>query len=288
MIRTCIRLALVAGLASQAHGAAVKVGAVVDAEEGRSFDLDAWFEPTPNWTIAAGAGQAKSSLEGERFSGTSLRASTDVSLGAFFAGAAAERWKDSGELRSTVLQGEFGWMSDAGVAISALVVDRSLRVDYTFTALGETRTGRVDFEGTGLGADISWYGESWFMGARLVDYQYGNSMERVRAVLNSPNTDRFPRLQLLADSVVTRLAGAPDREISAMVGRQFSRTSVFGSVLTQRDALTGSDLHGVSMALGYRATSRVEIGTTLGFTDGETGTVAWGGLSLTLRSDADD
>jgi hypothetical protein len=53
----------------------------------------------------------------------------------------------------------------------------------------------------------------------------------------------------------------------------------------QRDALTGSEIHGVSMTLGYRATSRVEVGGTLGFTDGETGTVAWGGLSLTLRSE---
>jgi len=288
MIRTCIRLAVLAGLATQAHGAAVKVGVVADAESGRSFDVDGWFEPTPNWTIGAGAGQSRSTLEGERFSGTSLRVSTDVSLGGFFAGAAAERWKDSGDLQSTVLQGEVGWMSDAGVALSALLVDRSLRVDYTYTVLAQTREGRIDFDGTGLGADVSWFGESWSLGARFIDYRYGNSVDRVRAVIDSPNTDRFPRLQLLVDSVVTRVASAPDRELSAMVGRQFARSSLLGSVQLQRDALTGSDVHGASLSLAYRATGRLEVGATLGFTDGEAGTVAWGGLALTLRSGAGD
>lgn len=288
MIRTFLRLAILAGLATTAQGAAVKVGAVVDAESGRSFDVDGWFEPTPNWTVGAGVGQSRSTLDGERFAGTSLRASTDLALGGFFAGASAERWKDSGDLQSTVLQGELGWMSDSGVAFSALLVDRSLRVDYTFTVLGQARAGRIDFDGTGIGADLSWFGESWSLGARFVDYRYGNSVDRVRAVIASPNTDRFPRLQLLVDSVVTRVASAPDREISAMVGRQFARTSVLGSVQMQRDALTGGDVHGVSMTLGYRATASIEIGTTLGFTDGETGTVAWGGLALTLRGGASD
>lgn len=283
MIRTFIRLAVLAGLATPAHAAAVKVGAVADAEDGRSFDVDGWFEPVANWTIGAGAGQSRSTLEGERFSGTSLRVSTDVALGGFFAGIAAERWKDSGDLQSTVLQGEAGWMSDTGLAFSALLVDRSLRVDYTYTLLAQTREGRVDFDGTGLGADVSWFGQSWSLGARFIDYRYGNSVDRVRAVIDSPNTDRFPRLQLLVDSVVTRVASAPDREVSAMIGRQFARSSLLGSVMLQRDALTGSEVHGVSMTLGYRATGRIEIGTTLGFTEGESGTVAWGGLALTLR-----
>ena len=271
-------------LAAPGKAGTLTVSGLADGEGGRSVALDGSLWLMPSWLVRAGMGNSESSLETNKLAGTSIQASTRVLLGAFSVGGSYSHWKDSGELTSTLLQGELGWTADSGLAIAALVADRELQIHYSITALGQARERDVDFAGTGLGADISWYGNSWMAGARFLNFGYGSSMDRVRNALNSPETLQFPRLQLLVDSVATRLVGAAELEWSVTVGRQFARTSVHGDWFMQRDALTGDDVHSLSMTLGYRAGKHFEFAFTAGISDAESGTVPYGGLAVTVRS----
>jgi hypothetical protein len=276
-------LAALTLLVQRVDAASVTLGVLADNEDGTSYDIDAQFAPTDNWYVGAGVGRSESSLTGADFSGTSLRLATDVSLGAFSAGVSMQRWEDSSQLESTDVLAQIGWLADNGFSFGALLDDRRMTVQYTATILGQTQEREIDFEGTGFGADISWFGESWNLGVRYLGYSYGRSVDRVRAVLDSASTDRFPRLQLLMDSVVTRAAGAPDRQFTATLGRQVGRSSLQGDFGLQRDALTGTKVKSLSLTHGHSPGEHVHIDTTLGFSDGGVdGTVAFAGLALTL------
>ena len=263
------------------------VGGLVDSEEGRSIDLSARYSPARALTLGAQIGHSESQLEqGDKFSGTSIGASVGLDYDAFFADVSADRWKDSGDLRSTVVRGELGWLSLDGIALSALVTHRDMRVTYTATVLGETRERNIDFTGTGFGADLTYYGKVWTSGVRFLGYDYGRSVDRVRTVLTDTSTDRFPRVSDLVGSVATRAASAPDRELSFLVGRQFarmSRTSLIADLRWQRDALTGDDTRGVGLTLSLTPRSHlgVDISGGASKTDGA-GTVGWAGVSFTL------
>lgn len=265
--------------------ASVTVGGYLESEGGRSYALDGRFSPSEQWTFGAGVGHGESDLEGAGFSGTSVNASAELFLGGFFARVAGERWKDSGQVRSDVLRGELGWIGSSGISFSALVTDRALRVHYSVVVLGETRERDIDFEGTGFGFDLSYYGESWNAGARFVDYDYGNSVARVRNAIGSADTQRFPAFNRLVWSIATRAAGAPERELSFTLGRQFARSSVALDWQLQRDAIFREDTHSLGLTFGREFGPRVLLDLTAGFTDGETfGAIPWGGLALTLRS----
>jgi hypothetical protein len=160
-----------------------------------------------------------------------------------------------------------------------------MTVDYTAIVAGQLRPREIDFNGTGFGADLSWFGEQWNLGVRFIEFNYGRSVNRVRSIISAPSTDRFPRLQSLLDSVVTRAAGAPDQQFSVTLGRQFSRTSLQGDFGRQRDALTGTRASSLSLTHGYNINRQAQLHTTLGFSDGGVdGSVAYGGLALTLRT----
>lgn len=271
-------------MAGPCAASSVSIAVLLDGDEGRSLDLDGRLDLTPGWSIGAGAGRSELDLGGEQFSGTSLRAGTDVQIGALFAGASAERWKDSDQLRATTLRGELGWMSEAGLVIAALVADRSLKIDYTAIILGQPRQFDVNFQGTGFGGEVAWFGPVWSASLRYLDYSYGNNVARVRAVLQSANTERFPRVQRLAESVATRAAGAPDRELTLALGRQFTRSYLTADWGLQRDALTRENTRSYGLTLGVELGSRLVLDTMAGLSDGaESGSVAWGGLALTLR-----
>ena len=280
-----IAAAVLTLVGAQAQAASVTLAGLADSEDGFSYDVDARFSPTDSWSFGAGLGKSEAALTGADFSGTSLRLGTDLSVGAFSAGVSLQQWNDSNQIKSTGVLGQFGWMTDSGLSISALVDDRSVKLQYTTTVLGQIRERTIDFGGTGFGADVSWFGEQWTLGARYIDYDYGSDVDRLRAVLNSPNTGRFPRLQLLIASVVTRAAGAPDRQFAATLGRQFARSSLHGDWGMERDALTRTKFNSLSLTHGYRISPQVQIDTTFGFSDGSVdGTVAYGGLALTLRN----
>lgn len=284
MKKPLLAIALCVGAVQPAAAASLTLGGLIDGEGGQSWDVDGRVEPVENWHVGAGAGHSELGLAGEDFSGNSLRLSTDLDLGPVSLGASGQRWKDSSQLESTVLQGRLGWNSPGGFSATLLFEDRGLEVTYTATVAGQTRERAIDFDGTGFGADLSYYGESWNAGLRVVDYSYGSSVDRVRTLLAQPATLRFPRLAVLIGSAVTRTAGAPDRVVSAMLGRQFRRSSLQGDFTVQRDALTGDDVQDLALTLGYEVSRHVSIDTTVGFSDGDaTDTLAYGGLAVTLR-----
>jgi hypothetical protein len=286
MRNTTVLVALAVCCATQAQaGTSLSISGLADSQDGTAFDADIGFSPTGSWSLGAGVGRSDSQLTGADFSGTSLRFSGDVNVGAFNAGASLQRWKDSSQITSVSTGGQIGWMADSGLSLGAIIDVRDMTVEYTARAIGgQTRAAEVEFTGTGLGVDVAYFGEQWNAGARFIDYSYGRSVDRVRAVLNAPTTQEFPRLQLLAESIVTRAAAAPDRELSVTLGRNFTRASLRGDWILQRDALTQVDIHSLSLTHGYRFNKHLELGTTLGFSGGDADdAIAFGGLSLTVR-----
>jgi hypothetical protein len=274
-------------LAGEAWGHSLTVSGLLDGEDGRSVALRGRYAPVEALTLGASFGHSRSRFDdsAEEFSGSTLGAAADLNLGAFFAGASADRWKDSGQLRSTTLRGELGWMSDAGVAVAGLVTSRAMRVTYTTTVLGVTRERQIDFKGTGFGADLSYYGEAWTAGVGFLSYDYGQNVERVRSVVEAGSTQRFPRLQQLIGSVATRAAGAPDRELSVSLGRQFAHWSLLASAQWQRDALTADKSRSAGLTLGLTPGRHFGVDLSAGASKGgETDTIGWVGLALTLRS----
>jgi hypothetical protein len=279
----CAACLCVAGTA-RAEGSLTLSG-LFDSDQGRSLDLDARWSPVPAWSLGVGAGQGESELEGSEFSGTSLRASTDLYLGDFDAGASFQRWSDSGELKTTSLRTQAGWTFGGGLGLHLLLDDRSLDISYSRQATGgQTREATVQFNGTGIGAELSFTGARFYTAAHFIEYDYGRSMSRVRAVLAATDTTRFPRLQVLVASLVTRAAGAPDREIGFTVGREFDRASLQADLLFLRDALTGEETKSLALVHSYRISSHVELDTTLGLSDAAAGgTLAFGGLAIRIR-----
>lgn len=278
-------LLVAAAFVPHAGAASLTLAGLLDGEDGQVLDLDVRTTLTDNWAVGGGVGHGESDLAGQKFSASSMRLSTDLQFGGLFVSADAERWKDSGQLRSTTLRGEIGWMSESGIAISALLADRHLDIDYTATILGQTRELQVDLDGTGFGGDLSYLGELWSLGLRYTEYDYGRNVDRVRAIRDAAETGRFPRLQRLIASVATRAAGAPDRELAVIVARQFPRHYLSGDWQMQRDAVTGDETHTLGVTFGIELGERFVLDTMGGVTDSErTGSVPWGGMAITLRT----
>src|SRR5688572_2966712 len=106
MRRELLLLAMSAALATPAAAGTLTLAGLADNEDGRAVDLDGQLAVTAAWSVGAGLGHAKSTLEGDRFSATGLRLSTDVQFGGAFVTASAERWQDSGRLEAVTLRGE--------------------------------------------------------------------------------------------------------------------------------------------------------------------------------------
>jgi hypothetical protein len=118
-----------------------------------------------------------------------------------------------------------------------------------------------------------------------MEYDYGRTVERVRAILDAAETGRFPRLQRLIASVATRAAGAPDREVAVIVARQFTRTYLSSDWQMQRDSITGDKTHTFGLTFGMELSERFVLDTLAGVSRSDAaGSVPWGGMALTLRT----
>lgn len=275
--------AVAASMALPVQAGSLTLAGLMDDEDGTSIDLSGRFAVTEAWSLGAGVGRSDSGRDGQALSGSNISASTDIAVGAFFAHASADRWKDSGQLRSTALRGELGWMSASGLSLAALVTDRAMCITYATTVLGQERERQMDLDGTGLGAELAYFGEPWTAGVRFLDYDYGPGVARVRAVLDSTDTRRFPRLQRLIGSVATRAIGVPERELALTLGRQFARHALTLDGQQQRDVLTGEKTYSLGLTLGWETSAHWHLDASAGATDGDvTGTVSWIGLALTV------
>jgi hypothetical protein len=357
-----IFIALAGASTAQVHGASLTLGTLLDSDDAVSWQAVGTVAPARNWLLGAGAGTHDLQFDGERYTGTSLQLATRVNMRSFFAGVSGQHWKDSGDLRSVVLQGELGWMSQSGLTLSLLGSDRSLRAPFTtLNLLGQPLAHEAKSDGQGLGAGIAWTGRGWNLSARFLDYHYRHRHEgEIAPVISVPalldelesigddlsgisaatpvlqilqgagllgtvqdvldtaggvagsvvpavveltdgvasqlplplptvsdllNLGLFPRLQQLVASPLSLVAGAPDRELTVTVGRQFLRASLRADWLLQRDALTRDEVSVTSMTFGYRFSERFGIDATAGVASGGVGgRVSYGGLSLTLRS----
>jgi hypothetical protein len=83
--------AATAAMALPCAASSLSVAGLVDGEDGRSVDLDGRLDLTGHWSVGAGLGYGESDFGDQHFSARSMRASTDVQFGAFFAGASADR-----------------------------------------------------------------------------------------------------------------------------------------------------------------------------------------------------
>jgi hypothetical protein len=266
-------------------GGSITVGGTLDTDHGSAVDAAVFWSPVDAWSVSAGVGTGKSGTGADAFSGTVLRAGADVYLGRFNAGVSLRHWEDSSQLRNLAMRAQFGFTADSGLGVAAIIDDRALRLKYLSSGLlGTPRELEVDFEGTGFGAELSWIGMQWNAAAHYVDYDYGRSVQRVRAALTASDTTRFPRLQVLAASAVTRAAAATDRELGVTLGREFARATLQGDYLLLRDALTGEQTHSLSLTHGYRMSARLRLDTTLGLSAGDAvaGTPGFVSLAVTF------
>jgi hypothetical protein len=283
--------ALVAGALHgiPATAASVTLATMADTEDGLSYGVSGHFAPSEYWSVGAGIEQSETRLGDADFSGTALRLSTDLYVGGFTGGASVRRWKDSSQVEALTVLVELGWMGQNGLSFSVLMDDRNMTVQYTTTVLGVTRPASIDFNGTGYGADVSWLVADWNLGARFLDYDYGRSVTRVRAAIESAGTQRFPVVDSLLQSIVTRASGAPDQQLLATLGRRFDNSSLQADWSLQRDALTTDKVKTLSLTWGYGLGDRLWLDTTAGISDIAGGdSLVFGGLALTWRQASAD
>lgn len=276
---------LASGASAAADGtASLTLGSLFDTESGTAYDLDGYWGPTANWGVGLGFGRLDTRLPGADFSGSTWRGSSDVTIGQLNLRAAYRSWEDSSQVSSDASSFEASWFFDSGFSITALVESRSLTTTYQITApLGRTRNARLDLDADGFGVELGWLGDRWDGTLRYVDYSYGATLDRVRNTLRSPTTVRFPQIQALVDTVLTRNVAPIDQEFVAGIGRRFDRASLRAEWFVQRDALTAANIQSLSLRYGYRLTDHVELAGTAGFLDASGSSLGFGGLALTLR-----
>lgn len=281
-------LSLLCALAWPAPASATPFGATlagyVDDADGTSLDLDLYWDVTDWLTLGAGVGSADSSSDLADLSGQALRASVDVRGAAFGGRLGWRNWRDAGDFESDTLSAEFYWRAD-GWRLGLIGERRDFTIDYTLTVLGRPARRTQSFAGTGVGARVAWYGERWGGYLRAVGYDYDATLERVIAASRAPNLARFPRIEALVGSLLTRTAGAIDQDLSAGIERSFRRSSLRLDFSAIRDATRGTDSRAVSLGYRHALTSRFEIETTIGTVDNdELDSVGFAGIALSFRN----
>jgi hypothetical protein len=260
------------------------VAAFVDDADGLSTDLDLYWEPSDWLGLSAGIGQAESSGELADLDGNSLRAGVDLHGESLGGRLNWRRWQDSGQFESDSLGAELYWRTTSGLQVGVIAEQRDFSVDYTVTLLNRPVARRVEFDGQGFGAQLSWYGDAWGGYLRGVSYDYGNTLARVRAAAQTPNLGRFPRIQALVASLLTRTAGAIDHDVSAGIERSFQRSGLRLDVSATRDTLSSAESRTLSLSYRYSLTPRFELEGTLGTADSDDlDSVGFAGLALSLR-----
>lgn len=276
--------ALPTAAAADAGAFTATLATFVDDADGISTDLDLYWDPADWISLSAGIGQAESSSELADLDGDALRAGIDLHGDSLGGRLNWRRWQDGGQFESDTLGGEIYWRSTTGWQLGLIAEQRDFSVDYTVTVLNRPIARRVEFDGQGFGAQASWYGEAWGGYLRGVSYDYGDTLARVRAAAQTPNLGRFPRIQALVASLLTRTAGAIDHDLSAGIERSFQRSGLRLDVSTTRDTLSAAESRTVSLSYRYALTPRFELEGTLGTADSDDlDSVGFAGLALSLR-----
>jgi hypothetical protein len=282
--------ALGAALASAGTAAAssfsLQASAFVDDADGTSYDVNAQFRPADWLTLSIGAGQSNSSLRATDFNGTAVHGGIDVQRGRFGGGLYADTWEDSDQFASQVYGGRFALSFAESFEAGLLLESRQLEVGYTTTGpLGRTLAQSVRFDGSGIGAELGWYGRAWSGYLRGITYDYDAQLDRLLAVSRAPATRAFPSVASQVNSVLTRTAGAIDYQATLGIDRGFARTGLGASLTLSSDAITGDDSTSISVSWRYALTTRLGVDATLGTTatDGFD-SIGFAGLGFSFRN----
>lgn len=270
--------------ASAAPSYGVAIGALVDDQSSRNFDLDATFDPNEHWTLSAGFGQSDSSSDLSDLTGTSFRAGFDAHGERFGFGASFEQWEDSGSFTSQTLHARAS-LRAGDFEFGLVGADRSFDVDYTITLPNRSVDRTFSVDGTGFGADLSYDTERWGLYASAVFYDYGDRFDQLVTLAQSGQVTRFPRVTALVGSLLTQAQGPLDHELGAGVSHQFQRTSLSLDWTGIEDAISGATGDSVSATFGWTATPRMSLEFTAGvssvqgFED-----TTFGGVAFLLRN----
>jgi hypothetical protein len=272
--------------AAAAPGLDLQVGAFVDDQDGTSYDVNAQFRPAEWLTLAIGAGQSSSSLVATDFDGTSVHGGVDLQRGRLGGGLYASQWEDSDQFTSRVVGGRFTVTFADTFEAGVVLESRQLEVDYTTTGpLGRSLAQSVRFDGSGIGAELGWYGREWSGYLRGMGYDYDEQLDRAVAASRAPATRAFPRVASLVSSVLTRTAGAIDYQASLGVDRAFARSGLGVDLTLSSDAISGADSASVSVAWRYDLSTRVGVDVTLGMTETDgLDSTAFAGLGFSFRN----
>jgi hypothetical protein len=276
---------LPAALAADGGQFSASVATFVDDADGISVDLDLYWEPTVWLGLGAGIGQSESSAELADLEGDSLRASVDLHGDSLGGRLGWRQWQDNGQFESDSMTAEVYWRTANGWQFGAIAEQRDFAVDYTVTVLNRSIARRVAFDGQGFGAQLAWYGDTWGGYLRGVSYDYDETLARVLTAAQTPNLARFPRIEALVASLLTRTAGAIDHDLSAGIERSFQRSGLRLDVAATRDALSGADSRSLSVSYRHSLTPRFEVEGTLGGADSDDlDSVGFAGLAFSFRN----
>ena len=269
-----------------APGFALQAGAFVDDQDGSSYDVNAQFTPAEWLTLAIGAGQSSSSLVATDFDGTSVHGGVDLQRGRLGGGLYARQWEDSDQFTSRVLGGRFAVTFADSLEAGLVLESRQLDVGYTTSGpLGRAVAQRVRFDGSGIGAELGWYGREWSGYLRGVGYDYDDQLDRAVAASRAPATRAFPRVASLVSSVLTRTAGAIDYQASLGIDRAFARSGLGLDLTLSSDAISGDDSTSVSVAWRYDLSTRVGVDVTVGMTETDgLDSTGFAGLGFSFRN----
>lgn len=281
---TLLLTATPAALSAEGGRFSASLATLVDDADGTSVDLDLYWEPTDWLGLSAGMGKAESSAELADLDGDALRAGVDVHGDSLGGRLNWRRWQDQGQFESDSVVAEVYWRTTQGWQFGVIAEQRDFTVDYTITLLNRVVPRREIFDGSGIGAQLSWYGETWGGYLRGVTYDYDTTLDRVIAASRAPNLARFPRIEALIASLLTRTAGAIDHDLSAGLERSFQRSGLRLDLSATRDALSGADSRSVSVSYRYALTPRFEVEGTVGSADSDDlESIGFAGLALSFR-----
>lgn len=272
--------------ATAAPGFSLQAGTFIDDQDGTSYDLNAQFRPAQWLTLFVGAGRSRSSIVATNFDGTSIHGGIDVQRGRFGGGLQASTWDDSDQFTSRVWDGRFAMTFGESFEAGLLLEARQLEVGYTTTGvLGRTISQSVRFDGSGVGAELGWYGRNWSGHLRGIGYDYDEQLDRAIAASRAPATRAFPRMASMVNSVLTRTAGAIDYQASLGVERAFARSGLGLDLTLSSDAITGDDSSSLSVRWRYDLSTHFGVDATLGTTatDGLDST-GFAGLGFSFRN----
>ncbi len=282
-----VLLATVLGMAGPARTEPsfdLSLGAYLDDASGKSLDLDAGFAPDEFWAFRAGVGRATSSFDDADLDASLVRALAQVQGESVGARLAYSQWDESGEFESRTTAGTLFWHG-GGWQVGALYEDRRLQFDYVVALPLRSVALSQEIAGDGYGLDVSYYGERWGGYLRAVSYRYDESLDRLIAASQRPDLERFRRIAALVSSLLTRAAGALDRDLQVGVDRSFGRSGLRVDATLYTDAIDRADSRGLSASYRYALSPRTMLEGTLGVTDTEgLGSLGFGGLTFSLRN----